>query len=90
MKPVNVPTELINHLCRTSVLSASQAEHLVTEVLNYYAENSQDFMVRRHAELQSLGFNNKHIFDVIQQELTERRFSGPHLSQRQIRRAIYG
>jgi len=85
-----VPAELINHLCRSSRLTAQEAEHIVSEVLAYYCETPEEYLCTRHQELQALGKNNSDIYVTLQQELLTRRFGAKSLSTRQIRRAIYG
>lgn len=85
-----VPADLIDHLCRNSQLNAREAEHLVAEVVAYYAQTPDEFLTARHQELQSQGFDNTAIFSMLQLELSTRRFCAKPLTTRQIRRAIYG
>jgi hypothetical protein len=49
-----------------------------------------EFIARRHAELQAQGESNAEIFERIAAELRGLRFKAPELSARQIRRRIYG
>ena len=90
MHDPSITTELIDHLCRNSRLTASEAEHVALEVLAYYDETPEQFIRERHLELQLLGHSNKTIFETLQTELAQRRFKSKPLTQRQIRRAIYG
>lgn len=90
MTDANVPSELIDHLCRNTQLTAQQAEHLVIEVLAYFAETPEMFLRKRHQELQTNGRSNSDIFAALQHELQSRRFTCKPMSTRQIRRAIYG
>jgi len=82
--------ELVDHLCRVSRLTAAEAEHIINEVLNFYAESVEEFVRRRHQELQLQGFSNQAIYSQIQKELRSHRFATKPLTTRQIRRAIYG
>jgi hypothetical protein len=82
-------TPLLDHLERTGV-SRSQAARLVEDVLAYFGETSEEFVRRRHRELQGDGVANAQSFTVIARELAQRRVAGPQLSERQIRRVIYG
>ncbi len=66
------------------------AARLIEEVLAYYDESAERFIVRRHGELQAQGLRNPEIFEGIQRELAQRRFPAPSLSARQLRRIIYG
>jgi len=47
--------DLIGYLVRTSRLSASEAQRVVAEVLNYLRETPEDFVRRRHLALQAEG-----------------------------------
>ena len=82
--------DLVGHLCRTSGLQAGEAERLVGEVLAYFSETLEEFVRRRHDELQERGMKNEEIFDVIAREIPQRRVMPRVLSRRQIRRVIYG
>jgi len=81
---------LIEHLSRSTRLPDAQARRVVEDVLAYFNETVDDFVIRRHAELQSQGVRNDAIFDQLAIELTRRPFTQPSLSKRQIRRLIYG
>jgi hypothetical protein len=82
-------TALLDHLERTGV-SRGQAARLVDEVLAYFSETAEQFVRRRHGELQAAGVANSMSFAVIAAELAQRRVIGPKLSERQVRRIIYG
>lgn len=71
-------------------LSRGQAARAVDEVLDALGLEVDEFIARRHAELQAQGENNSEIFERIASELRELRFKAPKLSARQIRRRIYG
>jgi hypothetical protein len=45
---------------------------------------------RRHAELQRQGLRNVEIFAHLHEELNSRWFPGPHATERQLRRWVYG
>jgi len=82
--------DLLEHLERTTRLTRSEAERVVAEVLAYFCEPLEGFVSRRHAELQSEELKNAEIFTRIAAELRGRRFAAPELSERQIRRLVYG
>ena len=82
--------ELIAHLERTSRLSRLEAERLVQEVVAFFSESLEDFVARRHREFQERGLRNEAIYARISEEVSERCFAAPALSERQIRRLIYG
>jgi hypothetical protein len=71
-------------------LSRSQASRAVDEVLDSLGLEVDEFIARRHGELQAQGESNAEIFERIAEELRALRFKAPKLSPRQIRRRIYG
>lgn len=82
--------ELLDHLQRTTRLSRTEAAHAVREVLAFFSESTEEFVTRRHGELQELNLDNAQIYGRIAGELRARRVAAPELSERQIRRLIYG
>ena len=90
MTPTGNQKELIRHLCGHFGISDSVASQLIAEVLAYNNQSYESFIHQRHRELQKTGVPNKVAYGVIQEELSERRFLAPALSERQIRRIIYG
>ena len=82
--------ELLEHLERTTRLTRPEAERVVAEVLEYFSETVELFVARRHAELQGEELKNPDIFACIAAEVRQRRFAAPGLSERQIRRMVYG
>ena len=84
------PFELLEHLSRHCGVDQPTARRIVAEVVSYFDESAQVFVQRRHAELQREGLGNAEIFARIQQEASDRLFSVEPLSERQIRRIIYG
>jgi hypothetical protein len=82
--------DLIGYLVRTSRLSASEAQRVVAEVLNYLRETPEDFVRRRHLALQAEGLSNASIYVQLATELSAWRFRAPPYTARQIRRIIYG
>jgi hypothetical protein len=81
---------LVEHLERTTRLSQAEAERVVAEVLDYFSESLEAFITRRHAELQGEELRNAQIFARLVAEARERRFAAPALSERQVRRMVYG
>jgi hypothetical protein len=82
--------ELVAHLVRTSGLPFGQLNRLVEDVLAFFDESAEEFVRRRHGELQQDGEPNAAIFTRICQEAARRRFRAPSFSERQIRRIVYG
>ena len=71
-------------------LSRTQASRAVDEVLDSLGLEVDEYIARRHGELQTQGQSNGEIFERIAEELRALRFKAPELSARQIRRRIYG
>jgi hypothetical protein len=82
--------ELVSHLARTTALPESSARRVVEEVVAYCSESVEELVRRRHRELQVAGLANPEIFRCIAGELANRPVAAPVLSERQIRRVIYG
>ena len=100
MSSASVPADLLDHLVGTRGLprseaagssrSRSEARRIVEEVVSFYGETAEAFVTRRHRELQAEGLRNRAIYARIAAELEGRRFRAPGLSERQIRRIVYG
>jgi hypothetical protein len=82
--------DLLAHLERLTGLGRRQLGRLVEEVAAYFSESLEEFVTRRHAELQRDEIRNQDIFDRIGREVKARRFASAPLSTRQIRRIVYG
>ena len=82
--------DLIVHLERNIGLGPASARRVVDEILAYFSETPEQYILRRHGQLQSESQRNDEIFEQIAAELRRRRFAAPPLSRRQIRRLIYG
>jgi hypothetical protein len=82
--------ELITQLTRSSRLNAREATHLVDEVLAFLDDSVEQFVRRRHQQLQREGIPNADIYRQVAQEAAALRFRAPGLSARQIRRLVYG
>ncbi|SDS85508.1 hypothetical protein [Jiangella sp. DSM 45060] len=82
--------ELVEQIIRTTGLPAGVARRVVADVAAYFAEPVEDYVRRRHQELQLRGGKNEEIFERIRAELTHRPVRAPDLSTRQLRRIVYG
>jgi hypothetical protein len=82
--------ELIAYLVRTTPLSHGEATRVVGDVFAYLSETPESYVRRRHLVLQADGLSNPEIFARLQAELEQWRFRAPGLTERQIRRIIYG
>ncbi|MER8185867.1 hypothetical protein [Kitasatospora sp. NPDC094015] len=82
--------DLLAHLTRISPLGPGEAARVVAEVLAYFSESVEEYVRRRHGELQARGLTNDKIFARLGAELAARRVAAPELSARQLRRIVYG
>jgi hypothetical protein len=82
--------ELVDHLTRTTTLTAGEAARVVADVVAYFTEPAEAYVRRRHGELRAAGLTNDRIFHRIAAELPLRRVASPELSLRQLRRIVYG
>ena len=81
---------LVAHLVAGTGLSPAEAARVVHDVLDFHAEPLEDFVRRRHAQLKTYGARNDEIFARIAEELADRVVAAPRLSERQLRRLVYG
>jgi hypothetical protein len=88
--PASDRDDLIRQLGRTTGLPANVVARVVDDVLAYYDETVEEFVRRRHRQLQRRGHTNDRIFTLIAAELPARRFAPGELSLRQLRRIVYG
>lgn len=82
--------DLVEHLAASTALTPGTARRLVEEVVVFLSETVEEFVRRRHRELQAGGLTNPEIFSRLDEELAGRRFRAPLLSSRQLRRIVYG
>ena len=82
--------ELVRRVAESTGLSAGEANRVIGDVLAHYGESVEQVVRRRHAALALRGVRNPEIFRVIAAELGDRRVAPPTLSERQLRRIVYG
>jgi heterodisulfide reductase subunit A-like polyferredoxin len=87
----DVPEQmLVDHVAATTGLEPAEAARVIDDVLAYHAESVEEFVRRRHSQLKAYGAKNDEIFARIAQELAGRVVAAPRLSERQLRRLVYG
>jgi phage host-nuclease inhibitor protein Gam len=82
--------ELVRHLADTTALDTRTAERVLDDVVALLDETVEQFVQRRHGELQRAGKRNEEIFELLADECASWRFRPPSLSSRQLRRIVYG
>jgi hypothetical protein len=83
------PQDLARYLAASTGLPQATALRVIADVATYFSETIDEFVRRRHAELQRRQRKNDEIWPLIAAELEQRRFAPPGLSQRQLRRIVY-
>jgi hypothetical protein len=71
-------------------LDRDELASLLEDIWAFTDETAEDFVRRRHGELQRGGLRNEAIYRRLAAEAAVGRFRGPELSLRQVRRIIYG
>lgn len=84
------PEDLVRHVADTTGLPEPTATRLVADINAYFSETVEAYVRRRHAELKSMNWKNDEIWPVIAAGLGARRFGAPELTERQLRRMVYG
>jgi hypothetical protein len=82
--------ELVRRVSASTGLSAGEAARVVADVVGWYREPLDAYVRRRHAYWQMYGKRNPEIFCLIAAELHDRLVEPPPLSERQLRRIVYG
>ena len=88
-RPVPDP-DLVSHVVATTSLTAKEAARVIEDVITFHAQPVEDYVRERHARLRTYGMKNPEIFALIAEELADRVVAAPDLSERQLRRIIYG
>jgi hypothetical protein len=88
--PTSADPVLVERICASTGLSAAEAARVVEDVVAFHAEAVEDYVRRRHARLKTYGAKNDEIFARIAEELADRVVAAPELTERQLRRIVYG
>lgn len=84
------PQDLVRHIAASTGLPDATAMRVVADVAAYFGETVESFVRRRHGELQRRERKNDEIWPQITAELGARRFQAPEMSERKLRRIVYG
>jgi hypothetical protein len=88
--PDHFPHDLVRYLATSTDLPQPTAVRVIADVTTYFSETIDEFVRRRHAEMRRRQYKNDEIWPVIAAEIGQRRFAAPGLSERQLRRMVYG
>lgn len=83
-------SDLVARVAASTGLTPAEAARVVEDVVAFHAEPVEDYVRRRHASLKTYGQRNPEIFARIAEELAGRVVAAPALSERQLRRIVYG
>ena len=81
---------LIERIAASTGLSAAEAARVVEDVVAFHHEPVEEYVRRRHAHLKTYGAKNDEIFARIAEELAGRVVAAPDLTERKLRRLVYG
>jgi hypothetical protein len=84
------PPDLVRHVAVSTGLPETTAFRVVADIAAYFGESAEEFVRRRHGELRAKQRKNTEIWPLIAAELEGRRFRAPEMSERQLRRIVYG
>ncbi|MEU6641277.1 hypothetical protein ABZ863_01875 [Saccharomonospora sp. NPDC046836] len=84
------PVELVRHVATSTGLPLATATRVVADVLAFFGETAEEYVRRRHRELKHRGLKNDQIWGRVAAELASRPVAAGRLSERQLRRIVYG
>lgn len=84
------PQDLIRHVARSTGLDEATASRVVADVMAYFGQTVEEYVVNRHEDHKRKNRKNDDIWPLIIEELKTRRFRAEELSERQLRRMVYG
>jgi hypothetical protein len=84
------PQDLVRHVAMSTGLDEATATRVVADVMAYFGQTVEEYVVKRHQDLKSRNRKNDDIWPLIMDELGTRRFRADELSERQLRRMVYG
>jgi hypothetical protein len=84
------PQDLVRHVARSTGLDEATASRVVADMVAYFGQTVEEYVIQRHEDLKSRNRRNDDIWPLIMDELKHRRFKPSELSERQLRRIVYG
>lgn len=85
-----VSADLVRYVAASTGLPEQVAARVVADVVGYFGETAEQFVRRRHGELQARQVRNAEIWQCLASELAARPVAAPPFTQRQLRRIVYG
>ncbi len=87
---MKVQEDLVQHLCSVTGLEPAVTAKILEEIHHWYTEGVPAWVQRRHRELRRQGLRNREIYPQLRREAEAVLVRPGPLSERQIRRMIYG
>jgi hypothetical protein len=84
------PQDLVRHVAASTALDEATATRVVADVVAYFGQTVEDFVRQRHGELKDMNKRNDDIWPRLAAEVSGRRFRAGELTERQLRRIVYG
>ena len=84
------PQDLVRHVAASTGLDEATATRVVADVVAYFGQSVEDFVRQRHIELKEMNKRNDDIWPRLAAEVSDHRFSAGDLTERQLRRIVYG
>jgi hypothetical protein len=78
------------HVIENYSVSERDFVRLYEEFLEHFGVNLEDFIRHRHFQLKNEGKRNEAIYRIVIGEAERRRFPASGLTERQVRRIVYG
>jgi len=78
------------HIIASFNITDKEFDRLMDEIHNFYNETLEEYIQHRHFVLKREGLKNNEIYKSVLEEIKQRRFTASKLSERQVRRIIYG
>jgi len=82
--------DLRGHVTQSYGVREAEFDRLFEEFAAFFDVTLEEFIRRRHQEMQRTGARNAAIYAALREEARQMRFAVRRLSERQVRRIIYG
>lgn len=89
-RSIPVDAGFLEHLAQIVDVDERTLAKIIEEVLDHWSETEEQFVLRRHRELQRGGVRVSESYGLIAAEVARRPLRVPRPSERQIRRLLYG
>jgi hypothetical protein len=85
-----IDDDIVQRVANSLGITESEARRVVGDIVSYYHEPLETYVQRRHEECRKGGLPNAEAYALIAAEAANRVVAAPALTERQVRRIIYG